>query len=220
MVSLFLFFSHLSCPSLFFFFPPLTNNCLQQRAELSSRPHVPGFTRVFHSEEHVVILLFSLQTERWDVFAGTKHTCGAVSLHFNGVFHPSISQPPASNIYPRRRASPTNGPPLSATHRFSVARIKDLSDIILSHVSQRRRFSETRNLMFRLTSLDISLWISLPHACPPTLSFERRPCNTITAHRHHQACECAVLQVNRCCLFVYLVAKRIRSSNILRPRNI
>lgn len=157
-------------------------------------------------------LLFSLQMDRWDVFAGTKHTCDAFSLHLNGVFRPSISQPPASNVYPRRRTSPTNRPPLSATHRFSVAQIKDLSDIILSHVSPRRRFSKTRNLMFRLTSIDISLWISLTHAPPhPTLSFERRPCGMTTAHRLRQAgaAERTVLQVNRCCLFVYFVGKRL-----------
>lgn len=214
------FLKHLLSLRLLFIFVLNSLSILVAIITLNNRQRCPHCTWLIRAqfsirqwERHVLFgfleLLFSLQMDRWDVFAGTKRTCCAFSLHFNGVFHPSISQPPASNIYPRRRALPSNGPPLSATHRFSVARIKDLSDIILSHVSPRRRFSKTRNLMFRLTSLDISLWISLAHVSPPTLSFERRPRGMITAHRLHKAGagERAVLQVNRCCLFVYFVGK-------------
>lgn len=112
----------------------------------------------------VVELWFSLQMDRWDVFIQTKHTCSAFcSLQWSAFILPFPSLLPAIFI-PGGEPCWTNGLLLSATHRFSVAWIKDLPDIILSYMSLCQRSNETHNLMFHLTSLTSHFEFAATHS--------------------------------------------------------
>lgn len=133
--------------------------------------------------------------DRWDVFIQTKHTCGAFcSLQWSAFILPFPSLLPAIFI-PGGEPCWTNRLLLSATHHFSVARIKDLPDIILSYMSLCQRSNETHNLIslwicsytFFYTLWKEAVWHVSPHRRVASTRLERR-----TRYRYGE-CFCVCL---------------------------
>lgn len=155
----------------------------------------------------VVELWFSLQMDRWDVFIRTKHTCGAFcSLQWSAFILPFPSLLPAIFI-PGGEPCWTNGLLLSATHRFSVARIKDLPDIILSYMSLCQRSNETHNLMFHPTSLTSHFEFAATHSF---IHFVwKEAAWHVSPHRLHQAGTLdAVLLWQMFCVCLFVLWKK------------